>query len=72
MKVTIAQLATYIERDGWHLHQPATVVPGHTSYEAPNGYHRVDVPDNQVPELDRERDAAYASVAARRRKEALR
>ena len=60
MKVTVARLATYIERDGWKR------IPG-----APAGMTRygatvmgsamwVDVPDDRIPELDRERDKAYA------------
>lgn len=67
---SLPQLATYIERDGWKR-QPGAP-SGSTTYASPDGYFRVTIDDAKLPELDRERDAAYARVAAARRRDANR
>lgn len=67
MRATLAQLATYIERDGATV--DARRADGSQKVTAPvlGGSVSWIVPASEVDELNRERDAAYRREAEKRR-----
>ena len=72
MKSTIAQIATYIERDGGKI---VRFENGEAVVEVPfssGGHVTYKVPSDLLPELDRERDLVYARLQAKKRAAAAR